>query len=211
MKLAGMPRLYDLILSVGYNCQPALHLRNNQIRSFTGPVDWVITSSIPNLIQLLENRFTNYMKLENLKIIGTVYGHFSAEDLATGVLSFHDFPVPESGAPEIVNYPAYREKLDERIGRFYNVALQSQRALYVREGANREEAMRLREALVKITGGEVYLLVVNLYDGGTVKEVDWHTPYIAAVEIPIEEPAREQGWNEVLSQFRLHAGSSIFP
>lgn len=199
MKLSQMNQSYDLILSMGYNCQPALHMRDNLVRSFTGPLDWVITNSILQLINQLENGFVDYMKMENLKIIGSVYGHFSVEDTATSILSFHDFPVPQNGAQQITNYSEFRMQLDRRIERFYKSAQASKKALYVRHQASVQDAVTLRLALERISGGEVYLLIVNYSEGTIVKDANWDLPFIAAVEIPITEPLRADAWKQILS------------
>jgi hypothetical protein len=203
MQLSQIHQSYDLILSMGYNCQSALHLRGNQIRSFTGPVDWVISNSIPVLIQQLEKGFRDYMKLENLKIIGSIYGHFSVEDAATGILSFHDFPVPPDQRKCISNYPEYRKQLDRRIQRFYQAAKASKRALYVRERTSPADAVKLRLALERLSGKEVYLLAVNYTDALVPREVEWGLPYISAVEIPVKEPERADAWKKILTGFSL--------
>ncbi|MBW5447672.1 hypothetical protein GE107_16580 [Cohnella sp. CFH 77786] len=203
MKLKELAGSYDLILSMGYNCQPAFQLRANQVRSFTGPVDWVITNSIPNLIQLLDNGFKDYMKLENLQIIGSIYGHYSAEDVATGTLSFHDFPVPADQSRRIDNYPEFRQQLDRRIERFYERARSSRKALYVRERASLPEAISLRQALMRLSGGDVYLLVLNDADGAPLHDADWDEPFIAAAGLPKEESEWTDAWKELLKGIAL--------
>lgn len=203
MKLEKIKQTYDLILSMGYNCQSALRLRDQRIRSFAGPVDWVISNSVPQLARQIENRFSDYMKLENLKIIGSVYGHYSAEDTATGILSFHDFPVSSNGARQITNYSGFRERLDRRIERFYQAARTGRKALYVRQRADMQEAEQLRRALKRISGGEVYLLVANDADRVDVKDLKWKSPFIAAAEIPKFEPYCTEAWMALLSGIRL--------
>lgn len=199
MDLSQLRQSYDLILSIGYNCDSALYLRKNELRSFSGPVDWVLTGSIPQLIRLLETRFENFMKLENLKVIGSVYGHLSLEDTATGTLSFHDFPVQQDFPDQIAQYPEFSARLQRRIDRFYEYAQASKKALYVRMQADAQEALDLQRALKRISGGEVYLLVANYADVLTEKEVEWGLPAIAAVEIPLQENLRETAWRNVFS------------
>lgn len=190
---------------MGSNCDSALYLRSNGLRSFSGPVDWVISASMPQLIQQIDTRFVHCMKLENLKLIGSVYGHFSVEDTATGILSFHDFPVPPDQSRQIVNYPDFKAHFDRKVDRFYKSALASRKALYVRMQANVEEAESLRLALERISGGEVYLLVANYaeLEDTSVHEEDWDVPFITAVQIPLTESLRPAAWQNVLSGFVL--------
>lgn len=61
MRLSELQRPHDLVMSLGYNCMVAYQLKRLALRSFSGPVDWVIIHEARDLIRLLDNRFQGYM------------------------------------------------------------------------------------------------------------------------------------------------------
>jgi hypothetical protein len=206
MKLSEMQRPYDLIMSLGYNCMVAYQLKRLSLRSFSGPVDWVINYP-DQLIRILDNRFEGYMEERNLRIMSTHNGYYSVEDMEHHVYSFHDFPIVGDHWA-IVNYPEFKEKLDRRVNKFLHLANQSNTALFVRERCSYEEAILLRESLSRLVKGTVHLLIINYTEEAKVVEKDWGIDGICSVEIiqsTTHEEVRDPYWNE------LFQGVSLIP
>ncbi|MGG4106272.1 DUF1796 family putative cysteine peptidase [Paenibacillus lautus] len=61
-----------LIISLGSWCGPSINLRERQLRRFSFPLDWMISSSISDVTRLLSNRFIGFMELGHMrKVEGT--------------------------------------------------------------------------------------------------------------------------------------------
>ncbi|MDE1383479.1 papain-like cysteine peptidase [Bacillus paralicheniformis] len=57
----------------------ALQLRENNLRPYAGPLDWVGTSSLTELNRLLKNRFSNFMAPLNLRVTGCSTGVYTTD------------------------------------------------------------------------------------------------------------------------------------
>lgn len=198
MRQSDIQRPYDFIMSLGYNCMVAYQLKRLSLRSFSGPIDWVIIHEVKDVIHLLNQRFQGYMEERNLEILGIHNGFFSVKDTMYNAHSFHDFPC--SGNNQLItNYNDFKEKLDRRISRFISLASQSDSALFVRERCGYEEAIYLRESLASLVKGNVTLLVINYTKEGRLVEHDWVHDGICSVDVNLEidnEPLRDSYWND---------------
>lgn len=192
---------FDFIMSLGANCMVAYQLKRLGLRDFSGPIDWVINSSLENVNQMIKNRFNDYMELSNLRIIGIHEGFYSVEDMLYNTYSFHDFPVSSNDC--ITNYPQFRELLNRRIERFYDRISQSKSALFVREKATYDETIRLKETLSLYTKGKVNIMIINNTVENRVISQDWGIEGVYVREMPLNlnvlEIDRDQYWSEILS------------
>ena len=50
----------DFLLSIGKHCRPALQLRNNDLRYFSAPLDWIGGYTLDILLKLYKNNFENF-------------------------------------------------------------------------------------------------------------------------------------------------------
>ena len=56
----------DFLLSIGKHCRPAIQLRENNLRYFSSPLDWIGGYTLDILLKLYKNNFENFFK--NFKI-----------------------------------------------------------------------------------------------------------------------------------------------
>lgn len=200
MKQSELHRPYDLIMSLGYNCMVAYQLKRLSLRSFSGPVDWVIIDDANQLVRLLDNRFSGYMEEHNLRILGTHNGFYSVLDTEYQAKSFHDFPV--IGEKRVLtNYREFQEKRDRRINHFMNAAAHSDSALFIRERCSYEDAINLKKSLSSLVKGTVHLLILNYTDKDHMVENNWKEDGICSVEVissDTKEHIRDPYWNDAL-------------
>ena len=50
----------DFLLSIGKHCRPAIQLRNNDLRYFASPLDWIGGYTLDILLKLYKNNFENF-------------------------------------------------------------------------------------------------------------------------------------------------------
>lgn len=186
---------YDLIVSLGSSCEPAGHLRRLQLRTFSAPLDWMVSLSLRDVNRLLRNRFEGYMELGNMapdegsamyvndEVVQQAKSYFVRE-YKYNILSVHDFPIiPDQ--PWWSRYKEYKELLDYRIERFLSRMAESRNALFVRWGGSYEEAAELREVLGQLVGGEFRILMVQGIEGlESVIDDQWDLDRICSVSIP---------------------------
>ena len=84
------------IVSLGVDCGVANFLKENGLRNFSLPFDWVV--SYGGVSNILKNNFSNYIPKDNLQ--------FNRKD---NVKFIHE------------NFPADIEKMNRRINRFLNL------------------------------------------------------------------------------------------
>lgn len=110
------------VISLGYRCQVALHLRFNDLRRAAYPFDWLITP-FESLYSLLENDFDGFLDEENIELrLDFPYeddgGYFSAGyshvwESRYNVLFGHDFlPFTKDF---LKSYEKIREKYERRM------------------------------------------------------------------------------------------------
>lgn len=69
MNLQDVKKNYDLIVSLGMSCAPAINMQRNNLRTFSMPLDWMISYSLTDVNRLYKNRFQNFMELTNLQML----------------------------------------------------------------------------------------------------------------------------------------------
>lgn len=223
MNLEDLKKSYDVILSLGGLCQVTNQLKRHHLRTFSGPLDWFYYPSLSDVNRLLQNRFEDFMKLENMVIEGSEsYGLIESEfdnqtkwaeritycikDTYYNCFSMHDFPInPEEDWK--VTYPSFKAKLDTRINRFLEKITSSESILFIRIWGNREEAVEFKKILSKITNKDFNILIVNFAEGiPDVVEQNWGIPKVCSIEIPRYQDRWEgddSDWDYILNRIAL--------
>ena len=105
---------FENYISLGCFCDVAGDLEKLGLRNQSSPFDWGITS-FPEIIQLIENGFNDFMNIDNLYQDPNNRSHYKDEKY--NFYFFHDFNRYESLEKQ---YPKVSQKYDKRIKRFYS-------------------------------------------------------------------------------------------
>lgn len=214
MHLQNIKRSYDVIVSLGSACNPAMKLREHNLRRFSGPIDWSVSHSLSDVNRLLKNKFDGFMELNNMRLIDgsnhvlkdgiftqPIKSHY-IQDMHYNIISVHDFPIiPNQDWTE--TYPSYKEKLNYRIDRFIDKITTSQSVLFIRWSASYEQTTELISVLSEITQAEFNILILNPVEGiQNVIEVDWGLNNVCSVNVP-NLPFDNSTWDYVLNGIKL--------
>ncbi|OOE12510.1 DUF1796 family putative cysteine peptidase [Fictibacillus arsenicus] len=221
MKLTEIQKPYHMIISLGSECGPALHLRRHHLRRTSLPFDWVCSHSLSGINRLIQTKFNGYMELHNMIKIESYkpgfvldeagqntgsHSHF-IKDTQFNVISVHDFPIV-SGQDWKTTYPSYKQKLNQRIERFYNCLNQSPSILFIRwsllkieENQIKNETSELERVLSNVVKGEFKILMIHPKHGvNGITNVEWGLKNVCAVHVPYHsEPITDNTiWNHLL-------------
>lgn len=213
MRLEEIKGQYDCIVSLGSSCEPAAHLRRRGLRTFSSPLDWVVSLSLTDVNRLLSSRFSGYMELPNMspvdgydvfvenEVVTPVRSYF-VKDYYYNVISVHDFPVLEGQEWSAV-YPDFKNKIEMRSQRLLDQLSLSKMALFIRWGSTRDEALQLQVVLGSLTEGNYHILIVNGVDGlESVVDNSWETPGICSLNIP-NRAGDNETWDYILEGISL--------
>ncbi|MGG0381195.1 DUF1796 family putative cysteine peptidase [Priestia megaterium] len=214
MKLKEIKGLYDVIVSLGSACNPAMELKRLNLRTFAGPLDWSVSLSLSDVNRLLKNKFNGFMELENMQLIDGAFAFsndgvliegvesYLIEDTHYNVISVHDFPIIPNQHWS-ATYVSYKEKLTHRIDRFFEKIISSQSILFIRWAATYEQAVELQSTLKGIVKGQFDILILCPEEGFKgVSEIDWGLDKVCAVKVP-RIPNDPETWNYVLEGITL--------
>lgn len=191
MKLKDIQHEYDLIFSLGAACQVAAQMRIHQIRKFSGPLDWYVFENTAKLIDTLNKRFTNFMKLENLEVLEIHENMYKVMDTDSTCISIHDFPANIDIGDY---YQEYRNMLERRVRRFYDEIEKSRSVLFIRMHCSYDETKMLEDCLINLFGDKASLLVVNHLNYEGFFESDWKLDHTCCMNIY----QRDQEWDGYL-------------
>lgn len=152
---------YSAVYSLGPNCQTAYQLRRLGLRQAAGPLDWFISNSHAGLTSLLDNRFHDFMELENMKLVGQFQTCYCIKDEKYQIFSYHDFPVALPKERWHEAYPEFHERQTRRQERFLQALASLDRLLFVRMNCTPEEALDLHQRLSRLVVHSFNLLIVN--------------------------------------------------
>jgi hypothetical protein len=122
MRLQELKGSYDAIFSLGDLCLSSIQLQNNNLRPYSGVLDWMASPKLSDVNRLLKNRFIGFMDLPNLRIIGYADDNICVSDEAYHFVSNHDFEVGPNTLTHLGTYPEVREKFDRRLNVFWRNA-----------------------------------------------------------------------------------------
>ena len=94
----------DCIFSIGNNCRPAHYLRENNLRTNSAPLDWMMKYSLDTVIHLFETKFTDFFK--NIKEIPTKNSvkNRTIIDTKNNITSIHYFEKSDSLKNEQIKF-----------------------------------------------------------------------------------------------------------
>lgn len=205
MQFSEIQRSYNAIFSLGQNCYPSIHLQRHRLRPFSGVFDWILSHSLKDVNRLLENKFSNFLNINNLSFVsywsnGT---ELMLKDNFYNVNSAHDFQVPPNTPTSWPSYPEIKEKYKRRIERFFKTLETSEWILFVRLGGTYNEIVDLEKMLNKMVKHQFRLLVIA--DPNLVINKDSSLKYTYIVEHPIttELCVEPDLWDELFKGIKV--------
>ena len=127
--------LYKQVISLGFFCSVAIELERMNLRSMSGPFDWIITS-LDGMIAVIQDGFKDFLNpsyLEQDEQYPYIFRNKKYQ-----IDFYHDFNLQE---PFEMQLPKVREKYARRIQNFYEVIKKP--TLFVRYIENQYEYDRL--------------------------------------------------------------------
>ncbi|MEC1071971.1 DUF1796 family putative cysteine peptidase [Priestia megaterium] len=224
MNLQDIKGSYNLIVSLGSACNPALQLNRLNLRSFTsGPLDWSYSPFLSDVSELLHNKFDGFMEIDNMRLIDDTGSYayiddkvfkfpnqnihvqkksYIIQDTRYNIFSAHDFPILQNKHWTSM-YPKFKRNLDYRVSRFMKRMINSESILFIRWVAQYEETVKLQSILSKITKGNFKILILNPIDNLQCPvEINWEIDKVCTVNVPID-PNSISTWDYVLNGITL--------
>jgi len=172
-----------LCISLGWNCQVAANLRDNNLRSYSFPFDWNQTS-YEGLCALIHNHFQD--------LLNPAYLIYKAPH-AAGVFNL-DF------------LPGVTATYQRRIERFYDACKMADHVYFIRLGSERwrydtyigkHNVTELRDILqIAFPHGNWHLVVVH---NNPEYQEDWHIPKVVNIHMPTIVGDTHAEWQHVLT------------
>lgn len=222
-----MKEEYDLFLSVGSACRPAMHLKNNELRFLSSPLDWQYGYSLETVLHLFETKFQDFfLNIEENKEWPGSGNNRRIVDISNQIISIHHF---DKALPLDECHKLFMESMKKRFDRLDRVLIQSKRIMII---CNRKES---KESLLCFARrfGKLYpnlnITLVNVWDNKEKKKDYFEEEYLDnvsdnitikqyvfndSIDIDTEEKFDASGnticWNKLLSNYRLSVLSSPF-
>ena len=139
---------YDLVFSLGYDCNCSLALRRAGLQFYSYPFDWTTRAPLTARVDALANGFARWLRPEDLQDLGAAtFDRFSNQhhvvvDAATGLEFRHEFPLELSLAEGL---PDVAAKYARRTERLLRAIRDSSRVLAVFTTGFRHESLSLAE------------------------------------------------------------------
>ncbi|MTH52040.1 peptidase [Bacillus mangrovi] len=203
MNLESIKGSYDAIISLGDLCLGSIQLKKNNLRNFSGVLDWMASPFLKDVSRLVKNKFIGFFDEENLRIIGYAGDDvICVADDGYNFVSNHDFYVKDGNTlTSLASYPQVREKFDRRIERTLEKMENGERLLFVRTEGSQEEAAELEKVLSKRVANDFCILLINHTAVQEVTPIDWGLEKTCVLEFPDTEKwnSNDHLWQEVLS------------
>jgi hypothetical protein len=188
MRLAELKGDYDGIFSLGDLCLASIQLEENNLRPYSGVLDWMGSPQLSDVNRLLMNRFAGFMELENLRVVGDANEEMLlVSDDVYHILSNHDFFKVHNTPTHLAAYPEVKQKFDRRIQRFLEKADSCQRILFVRTEGNFQDVYDLQTVLSGLVRHDFRILLINHSSVSGIVELDWPLDKVCAVQLPNED------------------------
>jgi hypothetical protein len=191
---------YDAIINLGGDCQPAYQMNRNGIRYYALPFDTLITP-FAALQKLLENKFDQFLKPEQLELRGTENDKYIL-DTYYDVRLLHDFPKEEGFMQE---YERIKTTYDRRTARFLTLIAQSKKPLFIRKKITRAEASILVSLLSTLCGHSNFTLLA--LDGSEEAKENWGIDNVEnrhlRQPLPYVWRGDDAAWEEIFSSVGL--------
>ncbi len=118
-----MRNKYDIVYSIGHDCACSMYLKKHNLRTVSGPLDWLTSVPAHMRFEMILNDFHNFMNIDDFVFVEKNPNIVNDEtcdyykNKSTGLYFYHDFP---AGVPLRVSFPEVAEKYARRIKRFYS-------------------------------------------------------------------------------------------
>lgn len=198
---------YDAIFSLGDLCLTSIQLEKNNLRNFSGVLDWMASPFLNHVNRLLENRFIGFFDKDNLRIIG--YASESiicVSDEGYQLVSNHDFETSKGNTlQELNSYDEVMEKYQRRINRTLDKFDHAERLLFIRTEGNFEDTMELHRVLSSVVKNDFQILIVNHTSTSEMKEKSWPIDKVTVVELPEHDKwnSNDHLWKSILDGVTL--------
>lgn len=139
---------YDLVFSLGYDCNASLALRRAGLQFYSYPFDWTTRAPLSARVKALASGFRPRLELQDLEDLGGAsFDRFSVQhhvvvDRATDLEFRHDFPLEQSLAEAL---PAVSGKYARRATRLLDALRTAPRVLAVFSVGFRHEELPIAE------------------------------------------------------------------
>lgn len=186
MGLENLKGNYDAIFSLGDLCLTSMQLQKNNLRNFSGVLDWMASPFMNQVNRLLENRFVGFFDEASLRIIGYASENIiCVSDDGYHLVSNHDFHVHEGNSLQsLAGYHKVMEKYGRRIRRSLEKMESGQRTMFIRTEATFEDTAELVRVLRGLVKNDFEVLIVNHTDVPDLTERHWPIANVTVVEMP---------------------------
>ncbi|UHA73593.1 DUF1796 family putative cysteine peptidase [Paenibacillus sp. 481] len=206
---------YDVVLSLGGTCLPALKMQDRQLRRSSGPLDWMISEQLTSVNRLLQSRFAYFFDRDNLIVSGQLNfqrEHYLVDDRYYHVTSVHDFDIGRNSPANLAQYEEVQAKFTRRCERFLRYLETADRILFIRaEGhtysigkAHTEELEQTAELLNQMVRGSFFILYVRPALVSEIVDINYVHDQICVLDVP-PDPVwyMEKTWDAILEGISL--------
>ncbi len=115
-----------ILISLGQNCEVAHQIQHTGLNNGFFPFDWMKSYDFDLVINLIENKFKDFLKIDALQIVDSSGSTHIVSNKNFALEFVHDFDKEKNIVDE---FAEVKEKYDRRIARFYS-ALQAKKHIY---------------------------------------------------------------------------------
>lgn len=201
---------YDSIFSLGYNCSVAYQLRENDLRTASGPFDWIGVNDLQVITKNLGNRFSQFLLPENMVMDSQQddkLDYYIYTDTATGIKSIHDTPKSCENITE--RLIESNVKFRRRVNRFFDSIQNGNKTLLIRRTEHNDGLLELSRPLSEMFPGKCVILGVDhqknnavsirkISDGVFVASMDCDSDNILKIE---NFAGNFNNWSKLLNSF----------
>ncbi|NDY57945.1 hypothetical protein G3N56_14510 [Desulfovibrio sulfodismutans] len=199
-------KTYDLVLSSGPACTPAVSLDLNKLRIFSTPHEYMMNYSLDALAELFETGFCNYFT--DITFEGIHSDNYKVKDNISGMVSIHHFPISLEREEGLTKF---YEESKRRIIRLYQLLNMADRVLFVsNRNCSVQELTAFRDRISSIFPKiDINCLDVKSAPVAelTIVEIDEHTSQCLFHDIPTDKMrpwvGNRTAWTELLSRITL--------
>jgi hypothetical protein len=162
-----------IVISLGENCYPAMHMRDYRLVEYSFPFDWIGTAFF-SLQKLLINDFKGFLNKDHLEDKGEAFpGHLNVLENVYFTFHVHDF---YSDKPLEEQYQDVQTRFVRRIERLYRALNSNKKVYLIRTRISKQEA----QALVSLINFKFPQLNYTLIVGGNTAadKIDWKVPKV---------------------------------
>ncbi|MEA4858762.1 hypothetical protein [Solidesulfovibrio sp.] len=197
---------YDIILSAGLACRPAISLKRNNLRLFSVPQEYMMRYGLDALAKLYETCFANFFV--DITYEGAHSDKYWVKDNATEMVSIHHFPLSLSKAR---GYVMFHETMRNRIARMYRMMYLAENMLFL---SNRNESIEslamFRDRINSVFPGKKFKMLNVISCNEDIFELSRTADgiYQAKFNDAPSDASRQadgniQKWDLLLSKFRV--------